>query len=82
MLKSKKFYSPHTRKNYFHDDNWTIRDLAMFELMYSSGLHLAELASLNLQSIDIRQKQMVVIGKGNKTRYLPVGRKAIETLHK
>ncbi len=54
----------------------------MFELMYSSGLHLAELASLNLQSIDIRQKQMVVIGKGNKTRYLPVGRKAIETLHK
>jgi len=64
------------------DDDLTIRDLAMFELMYSSGLRLAELASLNLQSIDLPQKQMVVIGKGNKTRYLPIGRKAIEAVQK
>ncbi len=64
------------------DDELTIRDLAMFELMYSSGLRLAELASLDLNSIDIQQRQMMVIGKGNKTRYLPVGRKAIEALQK
>lgn len=68
-----------TRSN---DNDLTIRDLAMFELMYSSGLRLAELASLNLQDIDLSQRQMVVTGKGNKTRYLPVGRKATEALHK
>jgi len=69
-------------KAHTHDDHLTTRDLAMFELMYSSGLRLAELASLDLNSIDVKQKQMVVTGKGNKTRYLPVGRKAIEALQK
>jgi len=56
------------------------RDLAMFELMYSSGLRLAELASLNLNDIDLQQRQMIVTGKGNKTRYLPIGRKAINAV--
>lgn len=67
------------RKN---DDDLTRRDLAMFELMYSSGLRLAELASLDLSSIDLRQHQLVVTGKGGKTRYLPVGRKAIGALER
>lgn len=69
-------------KAHAQDNPLTIRDLAMFELMYSSGLRLAELASLNLQHIDLSQRHMLVTGKGNKTRYLPVGRKAIEALHK
>jgi len=64
------------------DDDLIIRDLAMFELVYSCGLRLAELASLDIHSIDSQQKQMVVTGKGNKTRYLPVGRKAIQALQK
>jgi integrase/recombinase XerC len=67
-------------KTHPEDDTLTTRDLAIFELIYSSGLRLAELASLNLQDIDISQRQMIVTGKGNKTRYLPVGRKAIQAL--
>ncbi len=64
------------------DDGLKIRDLAMFELMYSSGLRLAELASLNLQDINLEQRQMVVTGKGNKTRYLPIGKKAVSALER
>lgn len=64
------------------DNDLRCRDLAMFELIYSSGLRLAELASLNLQDIDLAQRQMIVTGKGNKTRYLPVGKKAVSALKK
>ncbi len=53
------------------------RDLAMFELLYSSGLRLAELVSLNVDTIDPRDASMTVTGKGAKTRVLPVGRKAL-----
>ncbi len=59
------------------DNELQLRDLAMFELMYSSGLRLAELASLNLEDIDLTQRQMRVTGKGNKARHLPVGKKAV-----
>jgi integrase/recombinase XerC len=61
-------------------DPLEVRDLAMFELLYSSGLRLAELVSLELNSIDVRAAQLRVTGKGNKTRTLPVGRKALEAL--
>ena len=56
------------------------RDLAMFELLYSSGLRLAELVSLDLDSIDRDAGEMTVTGKGAKTRTLPVGRKALVAL--
>lgn len=69
-------------KSHPEDGDLRLRDLAMFELMYSSGLRLAELASLNLLDIDLAQRQMVVTGKGNKTRYLPVGKKALSALQK
>ena len=62
------------------DDVLFLRDIAMFELMYSSGLRLAELVSLNLGDIDFSQQQLIVTGKGNKTRYLPVGSKACEAV--
>ena len=64
------------------DDELLLRDLAMFELMYSSGLRLAELVSINLTDIDIGQRQLIVTGKGNKTRYLPVGSRAIEAIRR
>jgi integrase/recombinase XerC len=64
------------------DDDLLLRDLAMFELMYSSGLRLAELVSINLTDIDIGQRQLIVTGKGNKTRYLPVGSSAIEAIRR
>ena len=56
------------------------RDRAMLELMYSSGLRLAELSGLDLGGVDMREGLIRVTGKGRKTRILPVGRKAIEAL--
>ena len=62
------------------DDPLEIRDLSMFELMYSSGLRLSELAGLDLQSVDARGGEVRVLGKGRKERLLPVGRRALEAL--
>lgn len=56
------------------------RDLAMLELFYSSGLRLAELVGLDLADLDLREASLRVLGKGRKTRVLPVGRKAIDAL--
>ena len=57
-----------------------IRDKAMVELLYSSGLRLSELCSLNMDSISVKERSCRVVGKGNKTRDLPVGDKAIQSL--
>jgi integrase/recombinase XerC len=64
------------------DDDLLLRDLAMFEFIYSSGLRLAELVSIDLTDIDLGQQQLIVTGKGNKTRYLPIGSKAIEAIRR
>ena len=56
------------------------RDHAIIELLYSSGLRLAELSGLNLTDIDLKEASITVTGKGNKTRYLPVGKQAISAL--
>lgn len=57
-----------------------LRDVAMTELMYSSGLRLAEMVDLNIDAIDLTQQQVRVIGKGNKTRYLPIGSNASKAI--
>ena len=57
-----------------------VRDHAMMELMYSSGLRLSELVNLDLLDIDLRAAQVKVTGKGNKMRYVPVGQKAREAI--
>ncbi|MFO7813854.1 MAG: tyrosine recombinase XerC [Pelovirga sp.] len=57
-----------------------IRDLAICELLYSCGLRVSELAGLDLDSIDLEQRQVRVVGKGNKERILPVGRAACQAL--
>jgi integrase/recombinase XerC len=62
------------------EDPLEVRDLCMFELMYSSGLRLAELASLDLDTVDLRGGEVRVLGKGGKERLLPVGRKAIAAI--
>ncbi len=51
-----------------------LRDLAMMELLYSSGLRLSELANLDLAELDLRDDLVRVTGKGSKTRVVPVGR--------
>jgi len=58
----------------------TLRDRAMMELMYSSGLRLAELAGLDLNDVDLRDALVTVTGKGNKTRVLPVGKQALNSI--
>lgn len=57
-----------------------IRDRAMLELMYSSGLRLSELQGLNLNSINTRVREVRVLGKGNKERILPFGRYASQAI--
>lgn len=58
-----------------------LRDVAMFELFYSSGLRLSELHELNLEDIDLHDKQLKVVkGKGGRSRLLPVGTEAISAL--
>ncbi|MBL1141713.1 MAG: tyrosine recombinase XerC [Proteobacteria bacterium] len=62
------------------NDTLAIRDKAMLELIYSSGLRLAELISMNLNSIDFNDRIITVTGKGNKTRSVPVGQHAIKAI--
>jgi integrase/recombinase XerC len=56
------------------------RDRAMLELLYSSGLRLAELVGLDPDDLDLADGTVRVTGKGNKTRIVPVGRWAREAL--
>ena len=56
------------------------RDRAMLELLYSSGLRLAELVDLDCDDVDMQDATVRVTGKGNKDRIVPVGRKALEAL--
>ncbi|MBT8049461.1 MAG: tyrosine recombinase XerC [Xanthomonadales bacterium] len=59
-----------------------IRDKAMMELFYSSGLRLSELAGLRWDQIDPASGLITVTGKGNKTRVVPVGSYAAAALEK
>jgi len=61
-------------------DPITLRDHAMFELIYSSGLRLAELVGLDLSDVDRAAGEVTVTGKGRKTRIVPVGRPALQAL--
>jgi integrase/recombinase XerC len=62
------------------DDLLTIRDRAVLELFYSSGLRLAELVGLRLDDLDLADRTVRVRGKGRKERIVPVGRKALDAL--
>ena len=61
-------------------DILAVRDKAMFELFYSSGLRLAELVSLDPAALDFADAAVRVIGKGAKTRIVPLGSYAISAL--
>jgi integrase/recombinase XerC len=57
-------------------DFGAVRDLAMLELFYSSGLRLSELQGLDLHQLDLLGDQVKVVGKGRKERIVPVGTRA------
>ena len=62
------------------DDSLSARDKAIMELFYSSGLRLAELTGLGVGDVDLADRTVRVLGKGSKTRIVPVGRQAVDAL--
>lgn len=62
------------------DESLDVRDKAIVELLYSSGLRLAELVGLDLIDLDLKDCTVRVLGKGRKERIVPVGRKALDAL--
>ncbi|RCU45511.1 MULTISPECIES: tyrosine recombinase XerC [Corallincola] len=62
------------------DDPLALRDKAIFELFYASGLRLAELVSLDMVMVDLREQEVRVTGKGNKTRIVPFGKQARDAI--
>jgi integrase/recombinase XerC len=62
------------------DDSLSARDKAIMELFYSSGLRLAELVGLRVSAIDLGDRTVRVLGKGSKTRIVPMGSKCIDAL--
>lgn len=66
--------------NFRTDEQLSMRDKAIMELFYSSGLRLSELVGLDLNDVDLRDRTVRVLGKGSKTRIVPVGRYAVSAL--
>ena len=59
------------------NDDLIVRDRAILELFYSSGLRLSEVVGLDILDLDLVDRTVRVLGKGNKSRILPVGRYAV-----
>jgi integrase/recombinase XerC len=62
------------------EDPLLVRDRAIMELFYSSGLRLAELVGLDIGHIDLTDRLVRVLGKGSKTRIVPVGKPALAAI--
>jgi integrase/recombinase XerC len=62
------------------EDSYRSRDLAILELLYSTGMRVSELVTRNIPDLDFREEVLRVRGKGNKERIVPVGRPALEAL--
>ena len=60
----------------------SVRDHAILELFYSSGLRLSEVVNLNIDALDFTEGTVIVTGKGNKTRIVPMGKHAMAAIQK
>lgn len=58
-----------------------LRDRAILELLYGTGIRLSELIGIDLGDLDLQGATVKVLGKGRKERIVPIGRKALESLH-
>jgi site-specific recombinase XerD len=63
------------------DDFWSLRDLLILELLYSTGCRVSELVAVNVGDLDLRSSTLRVIGKGNKERTVYIGREALKVLN-
>lgn len=70
----------HLLDGYKADGVLGLRDMAMWETMYGSGLRVSELVSLDANRLDLDAGWVRVIGKGNKERIVPLGRKAVQAI--
>lgn len=61
-------------------DPRSLRDRAMYELMYASGLRVSEIVGLATARVNLREGYLTVVGKGSKERAVPVGRRAVTAL--
>lgn len=58
-----------------------LRDKAMLELLYATGLRVSELVGLRLQDVNLERGYLIVLGKGSKERAVPMGEQAIAAIH-
>lgn len=64
------------------NDTFAMRDRAILELLYATGMRVAELAALNIDRVDFHAGMVKITGKGNKERLVPTGDPALDMLHK
>jgi site-specific recombinase XerD len=64
------------------DEPLELRDRAMFELIYSSGLRVGEVLVLRVQDVDLQSRNVRVRGKGRKVRVVPAGHRAVDALER
>lgn len=62
-------------------NNMTIKEKAVFELLYATGLRVSELVNLEVKNIDLKNNLIKTTGKGSKERFVPVGKKAKAALN-
>lgn len=65
---------------YKPNDLYEVRDSAIAELLFSSGLRVSELVGLDLTDLNYETKEILVLGKGNKYRIVPVGQNALDKI--
>lgn len=66
--------------DYKPNDLYEVRDSAIAELLFSSGLRVSELVGLDLTDLNYETKEILVLGKGNKYRIVPVGQNALDKI--
>lgn len=68
------------KQNQQRQDRLVVRDIALLEILYASGLRVSELVGLTLQDIQLKQRMMRILGKGKKERLVPLTKNAQDAL--